>query len=642
MPPRYAFGYWWSRYWDYSDRELKTLVENFESYDIPLDVLVVDMGWHRTDSLYSKRLDEFGLRQHWTGWTWNKSLFPDPEAFLKWTASRNLQVTLNLHPASGIAPYEAVYTEFAKRMNFDTTSGSNIPFEASNKQFMTTLFDIVLHPKQHEGVDFWWLDWQQWPFDRQIPTLSNTWWLNYLFFSDMERNGTTRPLLFHRWGGLGNHRYQIGFSGDSYISWKSLAFQPYFTNCASNVLYGYWSHDIGGHMFKPNEKKYLDPELYTRWLQYGVFSPILRTHSGKDTSLNKEAWNFERKYFSIQKDAIQWRYNLVPYIYTAARECYDTGVSICRPLYYEDPDCAESYEFPNEFFFGNDLLVAPICSPSKEGISTLEVWLPKNNNWFEWHTGTLLKGGQCLTRRFSLDQYPVYVRAGAIIPMSDNIKNLSEQSSLIRLAIFPGADGSALLYEDQGNDKHYVSEYAVTTFSTHRTGNRMLVKIGPRKGNYETMPMRRRYQLEFYGSGIPASITCGNQELEYRYDGDRLCLIVELAETSPDQSQEIVLVYPENLPEINDGLAGLFRRLSRATSTLKYREPRMILPDVVGEAEEISVMLSYHPQLFSNLVTRFRLCYDAIPQAVMQMNIQEKNKLWYLKELGFEQINRKK
>lgn len=175
----------------------------------------------------------------------------------------------------------------AEWMGIDSASGATLPWTVSDKKYMQGIFDIVLRPMEKAGVDFWWLDWQQWLTDKKVEGLSNTWWINYAFFSDMERMRDTRPLLYHRWGGLGNHRYQIGFSRDAIIFCKSLAFQPYFTNCASNVLYGYWSHDIGGHMFKKGDKQELDPELFTRWMQYGVFTPLFRTHSTKNAVLNK-------------------------------------------------------------------------------------------------------------------------------------------------------------------------------------------------------------------------------------------------------------------------------------------------------------------------------------------------------------------
>ncbi len=278
LPPRFAFGYWWSRYWNYSDQELRDLVSSLDRYQIPHDVLVIDMDWHMTESPDSRpNKDEFGQRVGWTGYTWNKNLFPDPAKFLDWTNKKQLKTTLNLHPASGIASYEEQYPEFAKAMNFDTTGHHNIPFECADKAFMENLFRIILHPYQEQGVDFWWLDWQQWPYSKKIDGLSNTWWLNYCFFSDMERQGIVRPMLYHRWGGMGNHRYQIGFSGDTKISWKSLDYQPYFTSTASNVGYGYWSHDIGGHMIMDNDTvDAKDPELFTRWMQFATFSPIFQ------------------------------------------------------------------------------------------------------------------------------------------------------------------------------------------------------------------------------------------------------------------------------------------------------------------------------------------------------------------------------
>ena len=106
-----------------------------------------------------------------------------------------------------------------------------------------------------------------------------------------------RALLFHRWGGLGNHRYQIGFSGDTISVWDSLAFQPYFTATAANVGYAYWSHDIGGHM--PGA---IDPELYLRWIQWGIFSPILRTHTTKNPEAERRIWAYPEPYSDLMRD----------------------------------------------------------------------------------------------------------------------------------------------------------------------------------------------------------------------------------------------------------------------------------------------------------------------------------------------------
>ncbi len=172
LPPRFAFGYWWSRYWRYSDNEFQNLIGNFRRFNIPLDVLVIDMDWHK---------------QGWTGWTWDSSLFTDPAKFLAWTNKEHLKTTLNLHPSDGVGPQESQYASFAKAMQFDTDGHKIIPYVGSDKKFMQTLFDTILHPYEKQGVDFWWLDWQQWPNDKRISQLSNTWWLNYVFFTEKEK-----------------------------------------------------------------------------------------------------------------------------------------------------------------------------------------------------------------------------------------------------------------------------------------------------------------------------------------------------------------------------------------------------------------------------------------------------------------------
>ena len=641
LPPRYAFGYWWSRYWSYSDSELRSVVDEFEKYNIPVDVLVMDMDWHRTDSI-GRQPDEFGQPKWWTGWTWNRSLFPDPEKFLKWTDSKNLKTTINLHPASGVASFEEQYSAFAKRMNFNTSTKRNIPYVGSDKKFMTALFDVILRPMEKWGVDFWWLDWQQWLYDKKIDSLSNTWWLNYVFFTEMERNRNTRPMLYHRWGGLGNHRYQIGFSGDSYITWKSLAFQPYFTSTASNVLYGYWSHDIGGHMFKNVNNRTLDPELYTRWLQYGTFSPILRTHSTKDAALNKEIWKFKGDYFDAQRDAINLRYSLVPYIYTAARDCYDSGISLCHPLYYDYPLAEESYKYRNHYFFGDDILIASVVTPSNDGVSSVNVWLPEGNDWFEWHTGPLLKGGKQYKRDFTITEYPIYIKAGSMLPLYGKVKNLDEQPEQVRLAIFPGGvHGKGKMYEDNGNDKDYAKQYALTTYSTDVRGNKTTIKIASRKGSYKNMPVKRQYTLELYGVPAPVAVSVNGKQQAYSYRGDQLCLVVDLPLTDPARAQQVDILYPKENQEINDGLISRFSKLKKATTELKFlfsaAGMRGQLPDVINSTSETPVKLGYDPGRFNELIKAFRKEYQQIPEALNSMEkISAEDKSWYLKAIGIK------
>lgn len=645
LPSRSAFGYWWSRYWNYSDDEYRNLVNRFKHYNIPLDVLVIDMDWHITDGLAlsdDKKFDEFEQPIGWTGYTWNKSLFPEPDRFLQWLKDQRIKPTLNLHPASGIAPYEEKYDEFAKAINFDTTTKKNIPFEVADKKFMTNLFDIVLDPMQKKGVSFWWLDWQQWPYSNKIAGLSNTWWLNYTFFSRMERQKEQRPLLYHRWGGLGNHRYQIGFSGDAAISWKSLDFQPYFTSTASNVLYGYWSHDLGGHMFGnvPDDQKKIDPEMYTRWMQYGVFSPIFRTHSSKDPRLMKEIWNFTGNYFDALYDAIHLRYALAPYIYTMARETYDTGISLCRPMYYDYPKDENAYTFKNEYMFGNDMLIMPITTPAVNDLSTAKVWLPTESDWYEWSTGTLLKGGQTIERKFLINEYPIYVKAGAIIPMYDEtVKNLQENTNNLVLRIFPGGDYTTKLYEDDGNNDDYKnSAFTFTTIQSKRKADNSLeISLLPRQGSFPGMIEKRNVEFQLYGSVMPDSITLNGNRIPYSatknnktwsYSGHDNTVHILAAEVDCNEMYKIAVYYPLDKADIN-GMMGKMNRLKKVVDLMKNNwfnsSP---IPNMISEVNQANLNIEYNPSEFNKIVHSFMTNYpqigNTIDNTILKKEIVEK------------------
>ncbi len=361
LPPRFAFGTWWSRYWAYSDQELDELVRGFHENDTPLDVFVIDMDWHPTyrQNWFSQEKDQSGHTLGWSGYSWNRLLFPDPDAFLKNLHDDGLKVTLNLHPASGVQPFEDAYPAMAHAMGIDPATKKYVPFDITDKKFARNYFDILHHPLERQGVDFWWLDWQQ-EANTRTAGVNPTWWLNYTHFTDQAMEGK-RPLLFHRWGGLGNHRYQIGFSGDTISVWESLAFQPGFTAQAANVGYAYWSHDIGGHM--PGA---VAPELYLRWLQFGMLSPILRTHTTKNPDSERRIWAYPEPYAGLMRDVFRERYAIQPYIYTEARRTYDTGVAFLRPLYYDWPEAPEAYTHGGEYVFGENVLAAPVVQAADQ------------------------------------------------------------------------------------------------------------------------------------------------------------------------------------------------------------------------------------------------------------------------------------
>lgn len=628
LPPRYAFGYWWSRYWAYSDKELRTLVKNFRAYDIPLDVLVIDMDWHYTD----------GDRGGWTGWSWNRTLFPDPAKFLRWLDGEGIRSTFNLHPADGVRCGEDSYADVARDMGIDPASKQTVPWVSSDKKFIRSIFRRILTPMERDGVDFWWLDWQQQPTDPAVEGLSNTWWLNYVFFSDMEKNRDVRPMLYHRWGGLGNHRYQIGFSGDASITWASLDFQPYFNSTASNVLYGYWSHDIGGHHMADR----IDPELYIRWMQFGALSPVMRTHSAKSAGLKKEVWNFAPEHADILRSTIRQRYALAPYIYTMARKAYDEGISLCRPMYYEWPEASEAYAFRNQYLFGDDILVAPVTAPGKEGYATVKVWLPEGK-WYEWQTGTMLDGGRTVERTFALDEYPVYVRAGAILPMyGDTVKNLNANDEEILLTLFPGGSGEFSLYEDNGDDKRYAAEFARTHLKSVRNGNLLTVTVGKRTGAYCGMPAERKFSVKVLASAAPASVTVDGAKADWTYLGEEFALVVEIPRTDCAAEKVVCIRYEDAEVDFN-GVPAAARRMARAMEEFKYhaaRKPweqswRYTYTDEFGPMGSIAEAVEYAPERIPQLIGEFRKAYDDLPGVLRRQGLSQEESEWFLNQIAY-------
>ena len=529
LPPRFVFGVWWSRYWAYTDEELKAIVREFGKNYVPLDVLVVDMDWHL---------------EGWTGYTWDRRKFTDPEGFLKWCHEQGLRVTLNLHPAEGVTRHEERFAEFCRAVGFDPEVVWHVPFDCADPVFMRAYFEVLHRPLEEQGVDFWWLDWQQGDASA-VEGLDPLWQLNHLHWHDMEKRATRtggtpvppghtgkmpvppehtgkmpvppehtgkmpvppggkRPLIFSRWGGMGNHRYPIGFSGDTISDWDSLAFQPRFTATAANVGYGYWSHDIGGHYHGP-----VDAELYLRWIQYGVFSPILRTHTTKHPLAERRIWEFPTV-FEAAREAMWLRSRLVPYIYTAARQAHDTGVSLCRPMYYDWPEHDEAYRRPDQYMFGDDLLVAPVTTPvdTDTGLATIDIWLPPGT-WCDFFAGDKLEGDRVIRREAALDEVPVYARAGAIIPLAQptmRTRDLPRHLQGVRL--LRGERGEASYYEDDGETVGYErGEHAITVYRQRRADpSRHMIEIEPARGTYPGMLDQRARFLELMGFGPIAAV----------------------------------------------------------------------------------------------------------------------------------------
>ncbi len=635
LPPRFAFGIWWSRYWAYDDQDLNRLVRGFRENDTPLNVLVIDMDWHLSEVQLRARgegtpspqgnqfVDQSGQQLGWTGYTWNKLLFPDPTAFLRHLHDEGLKVTLNLHPAAGIEPWEKAYPAMARAMGIDPATKKYIPFNPTNKKWAENYFNLVLHPLEKQGIDFWWLDWQQEPMMTKVPGLSRTWWLNYLHFTDQQREGK-RPLLFHRWGGLGNHRYQIGFSGDVISVWPSLAFQPWFTSTAANVGYAYWSHDIGGHM--PGA---VGPELFTRWVQFGAFSPILRTHTTKNPDAERRIWAYPEPYSSILRSTYQLRMALQPYIYTEARRTYDTGVAFLHPLYYDWPEANQAYTSKDEYMFGSQMLAAPVTEPvdPATSLATEKIWLPPGE-WIEWLSGKHFTGPVTVNRSFTIEQIPVYLRAGAIVPMQPAMLYTGQKPVnplIVNIwPLKPGQSSHYSLYEDNGVSVEYQRGiFTRTPIRATQTGDTLRVEIGPVEGNFPGMLKTRSYELRLPADWPPASVTVdgapvpegGVGKKGWTFEGNTLTTVIPTASFGTASKVVIEIRRDPKLMAKRgelDGFAGAMTRLRDAYHDLQKTSPVSGPPDALVDAMQAGDRIGYHPQRAAEEIAHF---HEELPKA---------------------------
>jgi Glycosyl hydrolases family 31/Domain of unknown function (DUF4968) len=480
--PRYTLGNWWSRYHPYTAEEYLQVMDRFRTEQIPLSAAVLDIDWHpvHIDPKYGSG---------WTGYSWNTELFPDPPAFLDELHRRGLATALNVHPAEGIRANEDAYPRVAARLGIDPASERPIEFDLTDEAFLDAYLEELHHTQEAAGVDFWWLDWQQGGTSR-VSGMDPLWLLNHFHYLDSKRNGS-RALTFSRYAGIGSHRYPIGFCGDTVISWASLDFQPYFTATASNIGFGCWSHDVGGHFLG-----HKDDELATRWVQLGVFSPITRLHSSLDRFNSKEPWRFSGQAEAVMTRFLRLRHRLVPYLYTMNVRAHLVGEPLIQPMYYEHPWEPEAYQQRNQFMFGTELLVAPITTPIDRptGLAQVRAWLPPGD-WIDFFTGQIYRGPGPLYLHRELETLPVLARAGAIIPLtsSADVGNGVANPDELEIRIYAGADGDFVLVEDRDDDERW----ARTRFTySAATGE---IVFHPVDGDRSSVPALRNYRVVLCG-----------------------------------------------------------------------------------------------------------------------------------------------
>lgn len=506
--PRQAFGNWFSRYAFYSARAYQKLVARFRAERVPLDVLIVDT--------------DFKAPNPWNGWEWTRVFGKDPKGFIKWAHSKGLDVALNVHPS--ISREDPAYPAADAAAGGLATDSGRCQVHLHDSEAVCGVWNwarrehagsyFSLHePFERQGVDFWWLDWNSDESNATAPGLTPDTWINALYAERQRARGSRWPVLsrigssfwnYHAAmpGAWAEHRYAIHFTGDAYATWPMLDFQIRFTASeGAGIGLPYVSHDIGSFM---GEKPPSD--MYVRWVQFGAFQPILRLHSDHGYRL---PWEYGPLAERIAAGFLRLRESLVPYLYDAARESYDTGLPIARPMYLGWPGAEEAYRFDGQYMLGDDLLVAPVAKPGRRAAK--RVWFPPGK-WVDIFTGAVRRGGRSDRVSVPLDRMPVFARAGSIVPREPAESRAARgRVDPLALDVYAGSNGSTELYEDAGAGLDYQRGRFTRTGLRWRQGRGAAsVTIGRARGDYPGMGKRRRYLLRFIGVARPDRVTIGS------------------------------------------------------------------------------------------------------------------------------------
>jgi alpha-glucosidase (family GH31 glycosyl hydrolase) len=515
--PRYALGLWYSRYPTFDEPTLRELVEEFERRNLPLDVLVLDLEWHR---------------RGWHGFDWDTGHIHNPQDFLDFLKERQIHTTFNVHP-NAVPVEDSRFEEFLEKAEINQEEAmSNLTsrpqdtdeiklydgFRVDNRKHAEAFMDVLHKPVQDMGMDFWWIDGAA---KTEDPELNNQLWTNHVYYKHIKDNyNDRRPMIFSRQPGFGAHRYPMHFTGDAYQQWEVLENQVEQTIRAGHIGQSYVTHDIAGHM---GPYHYVDPELYCRWVQFAVLSPMIRLHSSGGGE--RRPWMYGNNELKIFKQAIGLRMELLPYLYSIARESVDTCMPMCRSMFIIHPEWEPAYELWTQYYLGDRILAAPVVSPG----ATRDVLLPEGE-WYCSVSGNMISsdGKSDFTQIARAGKGPLYyTRAGSVVvkqPYTLKAQQIPETLVLEVYSTEANFSDSFCLYEDDGITQNYNrSEYSKTRFKLSGKDGELSLKIEPVEGSFDGLPEPRNYILRLIGKE-PTEVTCGDSAIQSSEDDESRCV----------------------------------------------------------------------------------------------------------------------
>ena len=502
LPPRWSLAYQQCRWSYYPESRVRKLASDFRSKRIPCDVIYLDIDYMEGYRIF----------------TWSKKNFPNPKSMISDLARDGFKIAVIVDPGIKVDSLYHAYRSglsgdhFLKYPDGKTYIGKVWPGECAFPDFSKAAtrawwgknFEVLTEA----GVRGFWNDMNE---PSVFDVTSKTVELNVIHDDNglktpHTKNHNTygllmtrstyegvrglrpgeRPFVLTRASYAGGQRYSAAWTGDNIASWEHLEMAvPMMLNLSISGQ-PFVGTDIGGFVGSP------DGELYARWLQLGVFSPLMRTHT-EWGSKDQEPWSYGPAYEKINKATIELRYKLLPYICNAMYQASTTGLSPMRPLAWEYPDVAGFLSEGTQFMFGDDLLIAPVLWP---GATNREVRLPKGE-WYDYWSGKKYEGNTSVTVVAPVNRIPIFVKAGAILP-TQQVVQYSDQAPIdpLTLTFYPADSSTSLYYEDDGQSFAYEKGgYLKRIFGQKRTERSMVIAIGRVEGSYRPPDRSRLLQV---------------------------------------------------------------------------------------------------------------------------------------------------
>ena len=562
MIPRYTLGAWWYKNDIYNMYGIDDILKKFNDNKIPISVFLLGNKWHN----------------NYYNFYYDNTLF-DLTNLNSFYQNKSQKFGLTINPELPIMNNDPMYQEIVQYTG--SINNNYASFVPLNNNTITAYLNFVVGPLLNSGIKIFNIDYNN-PQDKLGLFL-----LNHYHYAIANMN--ERGVILSRNPGIAPHRYPIIYSGRTLVSWNTLKYLPIYNNSAANLGVSWHAHAIGGYYGGME-----DDELYLRYIQFGVFSPIFILAGDTGKYYKREPWKWNQIKLSVIRDYMQLRNKLVPYIYNEGYNYHKFGIPIVQPLYYKYPKIYDEPNYVGEYFFGSRMLVSPIVKRKNAEMNRVvqRIFIP-NGIWYDYSSGKKFVGNKYYVNFYKDEDYPVFVKEGSIIPMSLDMD--TDLPRNMEMQVFPAENGlysSYELYEDDGISSNVVRNYLITKMNLDKVENGYIFSVKRKDGNLNVP--NRNYLIRFRNMKSPEKVILkrNNTSVEHPFEIEKNDLLVKIDNVNIYEPIEVEIIGDkleiETISVINEEIEGILDDLEINT-ILKEQIDAIIFSDLPVNKKRIAL-----------------------------------------------------